>query len=295
MTDRLRQRGVALISVLLITALATLIVSTLLSRQRLSLHISSHHIQHTQLWQLALSGEAWARQQLFSDLRSEDGMRRVHLGQRWAQPSPAFDIEGARIHIRLEDLGGRFNIDTLRHATDAITRARYQRLLLSLGVPAHDPLSLFQTARRPTPTLGDTTELRRLSVLDGLSLDRLQPWIATNGNQLLNINTASQRVLASLEGLDMVSAQAVIDERPASGYDSVQDFMQSPALEGREVNQRGLGVSSSRLRATVEVRAGDQSLRLVTDFQVHADGRLDTLRRRFAPAPPSHLAHLESP
>ncbi|HCF2589972.1 TPA: type II secretion system minor pseudopilin GspK [Pseudomonas aeruginosa] len=284
MSESRRQRGVALISVLLITALVTLIVSDMLARQRLNLASSANQFAQQQLWQLALSGEAWARQQLLADLRDKDGLTRVHLGQRWAQGVHEFEIEGGRIRIRLEDLGARFNLDRLRNGRDRISRARYQRLLALLGLAPHDPARLAAPLGhdgKPLP-FADTSELWRLETLDPASIRRLRPWLATSGDAGLNLNTAPAEQLACLEGLDLGIAQALVQARPADGYPSVQAFIEQPLLSGREVEQYGLTVASERFRAVLDVQLGERQLRLVSDLQTRSDGLVQVLRRQLA-------------
>ena len=85
MSEHARQRGVALISVLLITALVTLIISDMLARQRLSLASSANQLHQQQLWQLALSGEALARQRLHEEL----GKREERCACTWARAGHA--------------------------------------------------------------------------------------------------------------------------------------------------------------------------------------------------------------
>ncbi|UXL36705.1 type II secretion system minor pseudopilin GspK [Pseudomonas fragi] len=282
MNNPRRQRGVALISVLLITALVTLIISDMLARQRLSVASSANQLQQQQLWQLALSGETWAREQLRSDLRADDGLTRVHLGQRWPQDGGELEIEGGRIRIHLEDLGARFNLDRLRNPNDELNRARYQRLLAQLGLPPHDPASLPTTAgynHKPLP-FADSSELRRLVALDFSGWQRLQPWVATTGLGALNINTASAQLLATLESLDLGIAQALVQQRPADGYKSVQEFLEQPLLQGRQVNGAGLTTSSSNFRATLEVALGERRLHLISDLRTGIDGQVQVLRRQ---------------
>ncbi|EPJ8783318.1 TPA: type II secretion system minor pseudopilin GspK [Pseudomonas aeruginosa] len=282
MTDR--QRGVALISVLLITALVTLIVSDMLARQRLNLISSANQSARQQLWQLALSGEAWARQQLLADLRDQQGLARVHLGQRWAQGPQEFEIEGGRIRIHLEDLGARFNLDRLRDGRDRFSHARYQRLLALLGLAPHDPARLSAPLGRdgkPLP-FADASELWRLAALDAAGMRRLRPWVAATRDGGLNLNTAPAEQLASLEGLDMGIAQALVQARPADGYSSVQAFIEQPLLAGRKVEQYGLSVASERFRAVLDVALGEHRLRLVSDLLTRSDGQVQILRRRLA-------------
>ncbi|MFK0089232.1 type II secretion system minor pseudopilin GspK [Pseudomonas sp. NPDC090755] len=283
MPEYQNQRGVALISVLLITALVTLIVSDMLARQRMSLVSSANQLNHQQLWQLALSGEAWARQQLLADLGEKDSLKRVHLAQHWAQGTQVFEIEGGHIRIQLEDLGGRFNLNTQRPDGNRIQRARYQRLLAVLKVPAHDPAGLpqrFANDGKPLP-YADSSELQRLDRVDGASLRRLQPWLRTMDGAL-NLNTAPAEVLAALEGLDLAVARAIVQVRPAEGYGSVQAFIEQPLLQDREVRSLGLGVSSEFFRATLDVKVGDQRLRLLSDLHTSLEGRVTVIRRRLA-------------
>ncbi|MGA6108382.1 MULTISPECIES: type II secretion system minor pseudopilin GspK [Pseudomonas] len=289
MSERHRQRGVALISVLLVTALVTLIISDMLARQRLSLASSANQLQQQQLWQLALSGEAWARQQLHDDLATREEPLRVHLGQGWARNGNLFDIDGGQIRIRIEDLAGRFDLDTQR-STSRLARARYQRLLANLGLPHHDPALLPQRPGadgKPQP-FADSSELARLEQLDAAGLQRLRPHVATLGGVALNLNTASAEVLASLEGLDPAIARTLVQARPPQGYASVQAFMEQPLLHGREVSSRELGVDSRHFRAHLQVRLGERQLYLASDLRLERDGRINVLRRQLLAPDLSH-------
>lgn len=282
MRNRRPQQGVALISVLLITALVTLIISGMLARQRLSVASSANQLQQQQLWQLALSGEAWAREQVRRDLNTDDGKLRVHLGQHWAKSAGEFEIEDGRIRIRLEDLGARFNLDRLRNHNDDLNRARYQRLLAQLGLTPHDPASLPATPGydHKLQPFADSSDLRRLLALDAAGWQRLQPWVATTANASLNVNTASAELLATLESLDSNIARSLVQQRPANGYKSVQAFLEQPLLQGLQVNGAGLAVSSHNFRATLDVALGERRLRLVSDLRTNSDGQVQVLRRQ---------------
>ncbi|MFU3618539.1 type II secretion system minor pseudopilin GspK [Pseudomonas paraeruginosa] len=284
MSDTHGQRGVALISVLLITALVTLVISDMLARQRLNLASGANQSAQLQLWQLALSGEAWARQQLLADLGDADGLARVHLGQRWASGAQEFEIEGGHIRIQLQDLGARFNLDRLRDGRDHISRARYQRLLALLGLAPHDPARLpapLGHDGKPLP-FADASELWRLEALDAAGMRRLRPWVAATRDAGLNLNTAPAEQLACLEGLDPGIAQALVQARPADGYPSVQAFIEQPLLSGRKVEQYGLAVASERFRAVLDVQLGEHRLRLLSDLRTRSDGQVQVLRRRLA-------------
>ncbi|ROL74239.1 hypothetical protein BLX41_16555 [Pseudomonas protegens] len=295
MTSPARQQGVALLCVLLITALVTLVVSNMLARQRLNLHGSSNLLQQQQLWNLALSGESWARQQLLEDARSEGGLLVTHLGQHWAQPAPLFEIDGGRIHIQLEDLGARLNLNSLRQGNDLNLRARYQRLLAQQGIRAHDPALLIGQNNRdgmPLP-LSDLSELRQLPQVDSQVLQQLEPLVGAFGNSAINVNTTRAEVLASIEGIDLPTARTLASSRPAKGYPDVAAFLSNPMLQGRDISPRGLGVSSRQFRATIDVEQGQRRLRLVSDLRVMDAENVRVQQRTLLPSPPPDQSKTE--
>ncbi len=287
MSEHARQQGVALISVLLITALVTLIISDMLARQRLSLASSANQLHQQQLWQLALSGEALARQRLHDELGEREEPPRVHLGQGWARDQ-ALELDGGLVRIRVEDLAGRFDLDALRSSAGP-ARARYQRLLKLLDLPPHDPARLPSRPGhdgKPQP-LADSSELLRLEPLGGADLQRLRPFVATLGGSALNLNTANAEQLAALEGLDPGIARTLVQGRPTQGYASVQAFVELPLLHGRELNSRGLAVDSRHFRVHLAAELGERRLYLASDLRLEADGTLAVLRRQLlAPTQP---------
>lgn len=295
MTNPGRQRGVALLSVLLITALVTLVVSNMLARQRLSLHSSSNLVQQQQLWQLALSGESWARRQLLEDARSEGGLLVTHLGQHWAQPAPVFELDGARIHIQLEDLSARLNLNSLRQGNNLNLRARYQRLLALQGIKAHDPARLIgQNNREGVPLpLSDLSQLRQLPEVDSQVLRQLEPLVGAFDNSTINVNTTRAEVLASVEGIDLPTARTLVDSRPAKGYPSLAAFLSNPMLQGRDISPQGLGVSSRQFRATIDVEQGSRRLRLVSDLRLMDTKKVRVQQRTLLPSPPPDQSKTE--
>ncbi|MAL93237.1 MAG: general secretion pathway protein GspK, partial [Pseudomonas sp.] len=105
-----RQRGVALITVLLVVAIVTVVSGAMVARQQLSIRATSNQLQARQAWHYALGGEALAQAILARDLKGgEPGAAAIdHLLEPWAQPLPAFEIDQGEILVRIEDLAGRF-------------------------------------------------------------------------------------------------------------------------------------------------------------------------------------------
>lgn len=278
-----RQRGVALISVLLVLSLALLLVGGLLRSHRLLVHSSAQQLQQVQLRQLGLAGEDWARVVLENSGITPSGP--VDLSQDWARLGPAVEMDGAELHIGIEDLSGRLNLNGLLALgqIDQVTLGRWTRLLALLDLP---PLTLPQVG-----PVQELSQLRLLPGIDGPTLRRLEPWVVLLPKDArLNINTAAQRVLMTLEGMEAGAAQVWVNQRRQAPYASVQAFTNDPLLSGVGLNGHGLGVGSRWFRITVSVIHADSRLRLASEIERDsASGRWTVRQRRFLPLSPSEL------
>ncbi|KII32320.1 type II secretory protein PulK [Pseudomonas fluorescens] len=265
------QRGVALISVLLVMSLALLIIGSVLRSHRLLLQSSAQQLQQMHLRQLGLAGETWAVAQLQAQQKNSDVL---------PDPATVFDIEDAQIRVDIEDLAGRFNLNALliQGQIDQVTLNRWARLLELLQLPA---LQLEQVG-----ALRELSQLRLLPGVDGELLRQLEPWVALlPTDAALNINTAPELVLRTLNGIDATQADALLSQRSTAPWPSVQAFTQDPLLDGLGLSSHGLGIESRWYRITVEVNQGQSRLRLATDVEREPKTRqLKILQRRILPS-----------
>ena len=78
------QRGVALITVLLVVAVVTVVCASMIARQQLSIRATSNQLQARQAWHYALGGEALAqlppRRQVGGELLPQLGRRPAQQG-----------------------------------------------------------------------------------------------------------------------------------------------------------------------------------------------------------------------
>ena len=274
------QRGVALISVLLVMSLALLLTGAMLRSHRLLIATTAQQIHQVHLRQLSLAGERWAREQLGQGASDEDSKRlRTHLGQAWAREEMPLDVDGGEVQVRIVDLAGRFNLGTVFRGgkVDPITLGRWTRLLEQLDIPP------FAMPEQATGGLDNFSQLRLLAGVDGRALARLRSWVSVLPTAAsLNVNTAPAQVLASLQGVSLARATQLVNQRPAEGYASVQEFSQSQALAGLDIGSHGLGVDSRWFRVSVDAELGGQRMRLISDFERNAkDYRLRLLQRQF--------------
>lgn len=278
--SRARQRGVALITVLLVMTLLTLMVAGMLRSQQGLIGGIRQQIEASRLQQLAHAGERLALVEL---KQQRDTLLQVtHGGQPWARKQ-TLDVQEGRVQLRLEDLSGRFNLAALTagKTLDPVLLKRWQRLCHSLQI---EPPALDALAGKP---LLDPTQLRALPGVSGEMMTRLQPWVvALPPRAALNVNTASARMLGALEGVELSVAQRLVDVRPAAGYTSVQRFLALPELIGLGIQNHGLTTASRWFRLEVQAVLGNKRMYLYSDVEIDLNtDQVRVVRRVFSAQP----------
>ncbi len=300
----LRQSGVALITVMLVVALATTAAVAMAGRQQLDIRRTANALQQGQAWMYLLGMEDWAGQFLSQDRRDNDV---DHMGEDWAIRLPPLPVEGGELRGGLQDLQGRFNLNNLAQGGEAgkTARQRFERLLQSLQLSpslaggVQDWLDTDQEARFPAGAedvyyLGQTPSYRAanrlMRVPDELLLvkdighkeyRKLQPYITTLPVPTpLNVNTASAELLASLaDDLAVGDLQGLIEKRRDTPYTSVEDFLAEPVFAGKKIPDTGLTVQSDYFLLQAEADIGHLRQRLYCLLERDEKGRIQTLLR----------------
>jgi general secretion pathway protein K len=127
-----QHRGVALITAVLLVALATLLATRIGTRGAIDQRRATALMAREQGYEVALGAEAWA-----SEILQEDASKSQNdtLNEPWAMPLPTLPIDGGSVEAHLEDMQGRFNLNNLVTAAgqpDLYEVARFQRLLVAL-------------------------------------------------------------------------------------------------------------------------------------------------------------------
>jgi general secretion pathway protein K len=267
----IRQTGVALITALLITALATIVAVSMLGQQHLAIRRSTNFIHHDQALQYAFGGETWAMRILIRDLNLNkiDGLQDI-----WAMRLAAIPIEGGSMIGQIEDLQGRFNLNNLLKDGKVSPEdvQQFQRLLLALQMPvnlsqvvidwidadaeislpegAEDNAYLLKTPsyRAANQALRSPTELRLLAGMTPEFYQRLLPNVCTLPTRTpINLNTATIPVIMSLaEGLSEAAATQLITGRDKKAFETLQPVLANPVLAGlKMVDSQSLSLSSN--------------------------------------------------
>lgn len=289
----LRMRGVALITVLVVVAIATVLSVAMIRSQQQALAHAAGLFAQDQAWLYTQGAEAFVGELLAEDLKSDKRKNREvdHPGEAWAKPFPPYPVEGGMVRARLEDLQARFNLNRLGSETDENGPAQqiFRQLLRNLGLPDNlgpaladwvdedgDPRAMEGAeddaySRLPEPyraanqPLADVSELRLVAGFTPRVIARLRPYVsALPAAATLNVNTAGPELLgALLPGLTPAAAAELVRQRPAEGYASVDDFLAQPAFNGLGTDEK------NRLREQLGV--GSKYFQLVADADI--DGR----------------------
>ncbi len=135
-----RQRGVALITALIVLAIAATLSAAMIWEGGLDTRRTSTLIQGNQAMEYALGAESWAEQILLRDFKqAQNNGGTVNLGQDWAQQLPPLPVEGGQIIGHVEDMQGRFNLDLLQSQQCQASSAYFAQLQRLLTVLNQDP------------------------------------------------------------------------------------------------------------------------------------------------------------
>jgi general secretion pathway protein K len=299
------QRGTALITAMLVVALATAIAASLTWDLFLDQRRAFSRVAVDQGLMVSLGGEAWAKEILRDDAQDNQV---DHPGESWATQIPPLPIEGGQIQGRMVDLNGRFNLNNLidaAGATDPVAVEGFRRLLLVLeldvrladrladwldfdvepnfpdGAEDSDYLSRtppFRAANRPITSVSEIMLV--YPEFGQAAYTRLRPFItALPRGTRLNINTAPPEVLLTAsESLGLTEAQRIAFDRPETGWDSIEQLGDMIPVDARGA----LGVNSNWFRLSLRVDIGTQRFTMYSLLHRDAAGSVATVIRSFA-------------
>ena len=267
-----KQRGMAIISALLIAAVVAVIAGGMLTRQTVftrSLEAEQLRVQG----QWLLQGGLERSRQLLWAARQKDVLTR--LDQPWVR------IQAGVFEGRIDDEQGKFNLRNLvnREQLDAEQLHNFERLCRTLGV---DPAVSRRISQRVIASYAQKglpakypmlRSLDDLSGLEGLTpevLQRLQAYISVlPGNTWVNGNTASAEVLSAVvPQLSLSQAHGLVAERD-NGHWLINraDFVNRLHLPQVAVDSVQVGITSEWFRLQGQARR--ERRRVTIDALLH--------------------------
>ena len=264
-----KQRGMAIISALLIAAVVAVLAGSMLTRQSVfTRSLEAEQLRLQGQW-LLLGGLERSRQLLW-DARQKDVLTR--LDQPWAR------AQGGAFEGRIVDEQGKFNLRNLvnRGQPDAEQLQRFERLCRTLGV---DPALSRRISQRVVasyvppakyPMLRSLDDLGGLEGLDPLLLQRLQAYISVlPAPTWVNGNTASAEVLSAVvPQLSLSQAHGLVAERDSGQwFINRGDFVNRLHLPQVAMDTVQVGITSEWFRLHGQARR--EHRRVTMDALLH--------------------------
>ena len=298
-----RQRGVALITAVLVVAIATIIATSMMSRQNFDTQRTANIIHRDQAIAYALGAEHWAEVELIKDAQRNNY---DHLKEGWAYDLPPLPIDGGHISGKLQDLQGRFNLNSV---LDPLQAERFTRLCQAINVEP-DFISALQDwidsdtevrdngaedesytlmdppYRAANRFLADTSELLLVKGVSLQDYNNLTFYIsALPGNSDINVNTASPQLLQSLtRDVTLPGVEGIIALRVNKPYQDIDVFLKDEAFAEKEISEDYLTVSSQYFLLTADVMLGNAPLTLQSVLRRTPEGKISVIQRRFGPS-----------
>lgn len=312
------QQGIALITILVMVALATILAATIAKKQSNTAENTAYLIRQDQSLLYAKSAEAFFSELLVQD--AQDSAQVDHLGETWAKPMPAFPVEDGYISGELQDESGKFNLNNLVKADgtpDENVQKWFEKLLVRVGLPAElsqavidwqDPddqpngamgaeSSYYQGLQppylAPNTQFHSIEELKRVRGFEGKNFDLIKPYISalpTTQSTKININTAPALVLASIdEKLDQhaIEEQLKANSAKMEYFNSVNDLWSLDAFKNIDPDNKQrvmslLDVKSNYFQAHIEVLLSERK-RQFSSSLMRKDKQVFVYSRSLAP------------
>lgn len=295
------QRGIALITILVMVALATILAATIAKHQRNTAESTAYLMRQNQALLYAKSAEAFFAELLVDDAQNAADVD--HLQETWAKPMPAFPVEDGFVSGRLEDQSGKFNLNGLLKSDGTVNEAAklwFEKLLERVGLPAqlseavidwqdeNDEVggsmgaestyyqSLAQGYLPANRPFYNIEQLKLVRGFEGRNYQLIAPYVsALSSNALkVNINTAPALVLASIDPkLDISAIQNMQKQQQTSlkHFSNVSELWEIDPFNQIEEEQRAavndfLGVQSNYFKVRIDVMLNERKRQFSSDL-----------------------------
>ena len=310
------QRGIALLTILVMVALATILAATIAKRQTNTSENTGYLMRQDQSLLYAKSAEAFFSELLIQD--SDNGSSIDHLQENWAKPMPAFPVEDGFISGRLLDESGKFNLNNLLKADGSVddsARRWFEKLLQRVGLPAELSQAVIDWQDADDETTGamgaesnynqgldpsylasntrfhQVEELKLVRGFEGKNYDLIAPYVtALPEATKINMNTAAPLLLASIDPkLDVKTLEQELKAKQAelTYFNSVEDLWKLNAFSGIEPQNKTdaaawLDSKSNYFTAQIEVVLSERK-RQFSSAMMRKDKQVTVYSRSLAP------------
>jgi general secretion pathway protein K len=267
MTIDAKERGAALLTVLLLVAVMAAVAATVLDRVGLATRLAGNARD-------AAQAQAWlGTAELIAMTRIDDlveGQPKRTLGDNWLGVARSVDLpDGMRVRAIVGDGGNCFNLNALAQTLNEKVLApraegilEFAALMSAVGIdpgrarkiaaaaadyideddaPSRDGVEAGgypPHARPANRAMTDRSELRAVPGVSAEDYARLERWLCALpllGKSPINVNTlrpeeAPLLVMLAQGRIDSLSARAILAQKPAGGYGSSDEFFNALAF-----------------------------------------------------------------
>jgi general secretion pathway protein K len=270
------QRGIVLVTAVLIVAVAATVAAALALGQQVWLRQTENLTERAQADSLRYSALSWTGILLARDTNNVDD-----LSEPWAQQLPPLPAEGGLIAVTIHDAQGLFNLNNLVFQSGKgkqnTSIAAFSQLLQAQGLdptlvvplvdwidanssgPYKDDyyLSLQPPYRTANQPLTSVDELRLVRGFTPAVVKALRPYVtALPESTTVNINTADGHVLAALitPAPSPETLQPLLESRKTQPFKSVAELQSR--LPGTQIAVAALSVETQYFLVNIGVRTG---------------------------------------
>lgn len=306
------QRGVALLTVLLLVAVMAVLVMSVLDDIRFGLRRASNAQAVAQAQRYALGAEVLARSRIRHLV--EPGSGRTTLAGDWDGRPFTLPVDNGFIRLRLTDATRCFNLNSVvdgaveQWQRRELGARQFIALLQALDIPGHQAEALADAlvdwidsdgiagtrgaedttyaVRRPAyrtagALLAEPSELRAIQSFDATVYARLRPHVCAlpiAALSSLNLNTlrpgdAALLVMLTDGGVSVEAARRLLESRPVAGWTDTAVFWEQPSFAGMDIPD------AVRAQLTLQTRY------FGLDAQVEYTGAQVVLNALFEPSP----------
>ena len=303
------QKGVALITALLIVALATVISVEISKHLQLDIRRTGNLIASDQALLYMMTAESWSRRILRDDRQDNTY---DHLDEGWATEIPPIPVEGGTISGKLTDLQGCFNLNSLvlNDQPNPAAQQIFTRLMQRLATPTGTNLSqavidwldsnlinlnpdgaednYYLNLEKPYHSANSPIySVSELRLIKGFENDEIiqqtRDWLCAFGpaaDMKINVNTAPAEVLESLAAnMNTATVKQIIDQRKDDPSDTMPNFLGTYNLTNLIKDRSQLTISSEYFLLETEARIGQAVTLMYSIIHRNDDGSTQVLAR----------------
>ncbi|MDX2321768.1 MAG: type II secretion system minor pseudopilin GspK [Moritella sp.] len=301
-----KQRGIALLTVLLILAVMVIIASNMSSRLQLELRRTSNLMTHQQALWYAYGAEALVEKGLKQALKDDDT---INLDQYWATEGMVYPVDNGQIGGRVLDMQACFNVNAVtgedKEGQAPLAVRQFRNLLEQLEFDAYEAEQLSDALRdwidgdnnvvssygvedayyesldypyqAGNQRLLNVSELRAIKGFNQGVYRKVRPYLCAlpTATLKINVNTIALDKPAILAGmfsgkLSLDLANTILEQRPTSGWSTIADFLSLASLKDIEMSaeeKSSFDVKSSYFVALLKAEFASAKMKLESVFK----------------------------